>query len=198
MKRILSSLVVIAALGALAVSSTLAVFSDTEIISGNTIATSTLDLTLNHSEGKPFSIENAVPGTMSEWEYADIFNSGDLPFEAYMSFDMTSGAPALWNAVVVELETAGGDGICNTDDFAENTIYNGPIADFADETLVSTIDFWHLANEDDASGTPEDNVRAGWTERICQRVGVAEDAPEEAMDASVTFDEIVLTAQDND
>ncbi|HRI05687.1 MAG TPA: TasA family protein [Candidatus Dojkabacteria bacterium] len=198
MKRILASLVTIALLGALAAGATFAVFTDQEVLGSNTVATGTLALTLNHSAGKPYSISNAYPGYVGSWEHIDIFNAGTLPFEGYLSFNKTGGDTGLYNELTMKIETAGGDGLCNTNDFAENLIYNGKVSAFTPQTLVSSLNYWHLANEDDASGSPADNIRSNWTERLCQQVGVDVSAGNSIMGKSVTFSEVVDAMQDND
>lgn len=198
MKNILASSMIIAALSSLLIGTTAAVFTDQEVLAGNTVATGTLELTLNHSAGKPFNITNAYPGYSTPWENIDIYNSGNMPFEALMSFDQTSGDTSLYNALVITLETSGGDAICHNGDGQENVIYTGLLQSFTDNMLVSSLNYWHLANEDDASGSPADNIRAGWSERVCQTIGVDENAGNEIMGQTVTFSEIVDAVQDND
>ena len=195
MKQILASAMIIAALGALVVSSTVALFNDQETIAGNTVATGTLALTLNHTAGKPYAITGGYPGYTTGWEYIDIFNEGDMPFEAYMTFTKTGGNTALYDALMIQLESAGGDGVCDNGDFGENAIYTGYLKDFTPQTLVSS--YWHNANEADASGGP-DNIRPGWTMRVCQKLSIDPAAGNIIMGKTVTFSEIVDAMQDND
>jgi predicted ribosomally synthesized peptide with SipW-like signal peptide len=198
MKQILASAVIIATLGALVVNSTVALFNDQKVIAGNTVATGTVGLTLNSSEGKPYSVTDGFPGFETDWEYMDIFNTGDMPFEAYVSFEQTGGDVVLYDALMMEMVSAGGDGVCNTADFGEFPIYNGLLKDFPAQSLVSSENFWHLANEDDASGSPADNIRAGFTMRVCQKLSIDEEAGNEIMGKTVEFSEIVDAMQDND
>lgn len=198
MKKILLSSVIITALVAVAVGSTLAVFNDQGVVAGNTVAMGTLELTLNQSAGKPFAITNAYPGYASDWELIDIYNTGTLPFEAYMSFAKTGGSLALYDELVIELKTSGWDSDCLNGDGGENTIYSGRIKNFPASKLVSSLNYWHLANEDDGSGSPADNIQPTYSERVCQRVGVHPNAGNSIMGTSVTFDEIVDAMQDND
>jgi predicted ribosomally synthesized peptide with SipW-like signal peptide len=198
MKNILLSSAIITALVAVAIGSTVAAFNDQGVVAGNTVAAGTLELTLNESAGKPFNITNAYPGYMSDWELIDIYNTGTLPFEAYMSFNKTGGDLALYKKLTIELKTSGWDSDCLNGDGGENTIYNGLIKDFTPSTLVSSLNFWHLASEEDGSGSPADNIQAGYSERVCQRVGVDPSAGNAIMGTSVTFDEIVDAMQDND
>lgn len=93
MKKVLSSLLVIGVLGSLLTGATMALFSDQEVLAGNTVATGTLKLTLNHSAGKPVAISNSYPGYESGWEYLDIYNTGTLPFEALLTMTQPLGAP---------------------------------------------------------------------------------------------------------
>ncbi len=197
MKKILLSLVVVALAGTAVVGATRAYFSDQGSVAGNTVATGTLELTVNESAGKPFSITNAYPGYWSGWEYMDIYNSGSLPFEANMTLSKTGGSGALWNKLLIQLATVGWDSVCNNGDGGEVMIYNGLVNAFPAQSVVSDISYWHLANEDDGSGPP-DNIRAGWSERVCQRVGVDVSAGNGVQGTSVTFDEVVDAVQDND
>lgn len=197
MKQILLSSVIITTLGALVVGSTAALFNDQKVIAGNTVATSSLELTLNHSAGKPFNVANAYPGYWTDWELMDIYNTGDLPFEAYMDFQKTSGSTTLYDNLSIILKTSGYDSDCSNGDAGENIIYDGLIKDYDNTTVVSDISFWHLANEDDGSG-PNDNIRTGWSERVCQKIGLESSVGSEIMGTSVIFSEIVNAMQDND
>jgi predicted ribosomally synthesized peptide with SipW-like signal peptide len=198
MKKVLYSLLVIGVLGSLLTGATMAVFTDQEVLAGNTVATGTLELTLNHSAGKPVSISNSYPGYETGWEYLDIYNTGSLPFEALMTMTQTAGDTTLYNAVTIKLKTSGWDSDCTNGDGGEKTIYNGLLSSFPSSTLVSSANFWHLANEGDGSGSPSDNIRAGYTERVCQKVGISSSAGNEIMGMSATFSETVDAVQDND
>lgn len=197
MKRIALSLAMIALVGSVVIGATSALFSDQGSVSGNTVATGTLDLTLNKSAGKPFSISNAYPGYQSGWEHMDIYNTGSLPFEANMTLNKTGGNDALWNYVRLELRTSGWDSDCTNGDAGEKTIWNSLAKNFPAGTVVSDIAYWHLADENDGSGPP-DNIRPGYSERVCQRVGVDNSADNSVQGMSVTFDEVVDAVQDND
>ncbi|MBI2356810.1 hypothetical protein HYV12_02040 [Candidatus Dojkabacteria bacterium] len=198
MNKILSSILTIAVVGALTVGATFAVFNERETIAGNTVATGEFNLTLDTSEGKPYNIPDAYPGFLDDWESIDISNVGPASFEAYMSFEKTDGSSPLYNELTMKLTTAGEDDTCNTADVGENLIYEGKLKNFVPTTLVSSLDFWSGATEEDNSGTPADNVAAGTTVRICQQLGVAADSGNEIMGESVVFSEIVDAVQDND
>lgn len=184
---------------------TTALFSDSKSIVGNSVATGTLELTLNHSAGKPWAVSGMKPGDVTGWESMDIFNGpyspspppSQLPFEAKLSLNKTGGSDALWNYLRIELKTSGWDNDCTNGDGGERTIHNGLVNTYTNGTVVSDIAYWHLANEDDSSGPP-DNIRAGWSERICQRVGVDNSADNSVQGSSVTFDEVVDAVQDDD
>lgn len=195
MKRTLLGVVTILALGTAVIGSSYALFTDSDSIPGNTVATGTLELKLNHSAGKPFSIANAYPGYWSPWENMDLYNTGTLPLEAYMTFEQTGGDSALYDELFIQLESSGWDSVCHNGD-NENVIYQGPLANFPDNKLVSR--FYNHANEADGSGTPPDNIRPEWSMRICQRVGVAPSADNSVMGLSAEFTEIVNSTSDND
>ncbi len=197
MKKILFSLLVVLTTGVLIANASQAVYSDQGEIAGNVIATGTLELTLNHSAGKPFSITNAYPGYVSGWEHMDIYNTGSLPFEANLTVSQTGGDAVLWDYARIEMKTAGWDSDCTNGDAGEKTIYYGLAKFFPAGLVASDIAYWHNANEDDLSGGP-DNIRTGWSERVCQRVGVDNAAGNDTQNKSVTFTEIVNAVQDND
>ncbi|NIQ32889.1 MAG: hypothetical protein GTN80_04505 [Nitrososphaeria archaeon] len=198
MKRvILSFLTIVVALATVA-GATYSVFSDQESITGNTFATGTVILTLNESAGKPFSVSNAYPGYTTGWEYMDIYNQlGSLPFEAQISFSKTGGNDLLWNKLWITLKTSGWDSDCTNGDAGEGVIYNGYIKNYPSSRVVSNIAYWHLANEDDGSGPP-DNIRVGYAERVCQKLMLHPSAGNDVMGTSVTFDEVVDAKSDND
>lgn len=189
-------MLVIAMVG-VTVGSSVAVFSDQGKVEGNTVSMGTLDLTLNRSAGKPYTVTNAYPGWMSPtWEYVDIYNTGTLPFEAYMSFAKTSGSNALYNSLTVTLKYVGWDSDCANGDAGEKPIYSGLIKDFP-QTLVSAPAYWHQGSESDGSG-PGDNIAPNITMRVCQKIGVDANAGNSIMGDTVTFSEIVDAMQDND
>ena len=156
-----------------------------------------MELTLNKSAGKPWAITDAYPGWTSDWEYMDVYNTGSLPFEAQLSVNYTSGDTNLYNWVNITMKTSGWDSDCTNGDGGEKVLYTGPINAFTNGMTASDIAYWHLANEDDASGGP-DNIRAGWTERICQQVGVDSAADNTVQGVSTVFVETVDAVQDND
>ncbi len=127
----------------------------------------------------------------------DIYNTGSLEFEAQISFSKTSGSDPLWNKLWITLESAGGDGTCNTDDWGEWMIYDGYVKNYPSSRVVSDTAYYHLANESDGSGPP-DNIIVGWTERVCQKLMLHSSAGNGAMGQSVTFDETVTAKSDND
>ena len=198
MRKIILSLVTIIVALVTVVGVTYGVFSDQKTIPGNTFATGTLKLTLNKSAGKPFSVSNAYPGYWTGWQHMDIYNTGTLPFEAYMTLSKTGGDDVLWNALQITMKTSGWDSDCTNGDAGEKTIYNGNANALPASYLVSSLNYWHLANEDDGSGSPADNIRAGWSERVCQKVGLLDSADNSVQGKSVTFTEIVDALQDND
>lgn len=203
MKRIILGVFAISLVLALAVGATVAQFSDIETIADNTFATGTLELTLNESAGKPFSVTGAYPGYQTSWEYMDIFNgpfppvTGQLPFEAVMTVSQTGGDATLWSALEIDMKTSGWDSDCTNNDAGEGLIHSGLISAFPNGATVSAVAYWHLANEDDGLGGP-DNIRAGYSERICQRLRLPSSAGNDVQGQSVTFNEVVDAVQDND
>jgi len=197
--KILKSLVVIGVVSALAVSATGAYFSDQKSISGNTFATGTLRLTLNHSSGKPFTVSGAYPGYQTNWEHMDIFNgpyppqAGQLPFEAYLWLSKTSGSTSLYNALEIDLYDSGWNSDCGDSD--DVLIYSGPLSGISGQTQrVQT------SNRDpNAAGTPgNDDIRPGWSQRVCQRLRLPVTAGNSLQGKEVVFTEWVDAEQNND
>lgn len=190
----------IVAVALVAGAGTYAIFSETVEVTGNTVAAGTFNLTVNKSAGKPYNVTDAFPGFQTpNWENIDIFNEGSLPFEASISFAKTSGSDALYNKLRIVLKTDV-DSNCDNLIAGEAIIYDGLISTFPAGATnpISSINYWGNANEDDASGSPADNIRAGWSERVCQKVGVDNSAGIEIQGQTTTFKEVVNAVQDND
>lgn len=192
MFRIIKSLLVIVAVGAIAAGSTGAYFSDQETIAGNVFATGTLNLTVNHSAGKPFSIQNAYPGYVSEWEHMDLFNEGSLPFETFIRLTKDAGTDdALYNVARIEMYDSGWDSICG----------NGDDALIWDDTLQQLTTHYTRASDNDPNsvGTPgNDDVRPGWSQRVCQRVSLPSSLDNSYMGMTANFTEVIDAKQNDD
>lgn len=199
MKTIVKSLIVIAAVAALAIGATSAIFSDQESIPENTFATGTLDLTLNHSQGKPFSVTGAYPGYQTDWEHMDVFNgphppvAGQLPFEAFLWLQKTAGSSSLYGTLEIDLYDSGWNSVCGDGD--DVLIYSGnlwSITNWQNRTQTSD-------NDPNAGGTPgNDDIRPGWSQRICQRLRLPSTASNALQGTSVTFTEFVDAVQNDD
>jgi len=191
MKRILLSSMLVVAVVAVTAGATKAVFSDTASIPGNTVSTGTLKLTLNHSAGKPFSITNGYPGFVSDWEYMDIYNNehnSSLPFDARLTVTKTSG-DELWPYIRLTMKTSGWDSDCSNNDAGEKVIWDSLASGFPNGVTVSDIAYWHLA----VNG---DDIPVGYSERICQKVGIDNSAPNDVQGKSAVFTETVDAVQD--
>ena len=187
--KIAKSLIVIVAVLAVAAGATGAYFSDQASIDGNTFATGTLNLTLNHSAGKPFNVTNAYPGYWTNWEYMDVYNTGTLPFDAQLSLNNSGASNALWDNLGIVLETAGGDSVCHSGDFGEHEIYSGLVKNFTNGLTISDIAYYHLASDGD-------DVPVGYSERVCQKVGLDSGVGNEVQGLTSSFNEVVDATQD--
>jgi len=81
MKKIIFSLAIIAAVGAIAIGATRAYFSDTETSAGNTFTAGTLSINLynqNTTDALQFSLTNWAPGDETLVNF-DVLNAGSLP-----------------------------------------------------------------------------------------------------------------------
>jgi len=201
MKKILISLAMIVAVLSVMAGATYALFSDQGTVAGNTVATGTLELTVNKSEGKPWNVSGIQPGYVSGWEHVDLFNaphpavSGQLPFEAYMRLEgPTSGDVALYNALEIDVYDSGWNSDCGDED--DNLIYSGPLSG-----LTGSSNRTQTSDDDpNSSGPGDDNVMPGNSQRICQRIRFPDTGGDQnaLQGKSVTFDEWFDAVQDND
>jgi hypothetical protein len=189
MSKILVSLLTIAFAATISVGATAAVFTDEDSVVGNTIATGTLSMTINEGVNKPISVSNWKPGDSIEGWF-DAFNNGSLDAEYWFYAQKTGGDNALGDQLMIQLRDGGFTGTCDGP-----VIYNGKLKDlagFANKTKTSD------NNVHAASTAGADNIRAGWTQRICQKVWLPESADNSAMGKSFTFNEVVYATQDDD
>jgi predicted ribosomally synthesized peptide with SipW-like signal peptide len=199
MKRIALSLVSIVAALAVVAGVTTAIFSDSKSIVGNSVATGTLKLTLNHSAGKPWAVSGMKPGDVTGWEYMDVFNgpyppvAGQLPFEAYFRLENPVGDVPLYNALEIDLYDSGWDSNCGNGDDVQ--VYSGLLTGVTGGSLrTQTSD-----NDPNSGGTPgNDDIRPGWSQRLCQRLRLPSSVGNDLQGKSVTFDEWVDAEQNND
>ena len=187
--KILKSLVIVVAMVAMVAGATNAIFTDTDSVVGNTFATGTLDIVVNEGVNKPMSVSNMMPGdSISGW--FDAFNQGSLEAEYWFYIDNVTGNAALRDALTIELKDGGYTGACDGP-----IIYSGSLAALigsGNQTMTSD------NNVHAGSTNGGDNIRAGWTQRICQTVTLPESAGNEVQGQTVTFDEVIYATQDMD
>ena len=186
-------MLVITAIAAIATGASSAYFTDTETITGNTFTAGTLDVMLGKSAGKPFNVTMAYPGYTTPWEYVDIKNVGNLPFEVELRFsEEPISDPSLYGQVYVDLTDAAEDDTCGTPD---------------DDLVLDsyTLQWWktHYSRISDntykADGTPgDDNITPGNYQRLCQRLRLPESADNTVQGKTVHFTEKIDVKQDND
>jgi hypothetical protein len=180
MKKILLSLLVVASVFASVVAGTQAVFSASASLPGNSVASATLNLRINHSAGKTWAVTNMKPGDVQAWEYMDVTNMGSIPATFYFYLDNATGSPDwnLWSNLKVELRNGTSTGA---------VIYDGPVSGVYSSALkINTTDF--------AYGTGS-QMPAGSSQRIYQRVYLPSSVGDEAQGRSTTFDEVMYATQ---
>jgi len=97
MKKIITSLIIILALGVAVTAATQAVFSDTGTIAGNTVSTATVDIdAMGESRGgiveKPIVATGLVPGEYTDWARGVVFNkSGSTNVRVWMYVNNLTG-----------------------------------------------------------------------------------------------------------
>ena len=97
MKKILLAVLIIAVVAAIAIGGTVAYFTDSAAVGGNTIASGTVDVTLNADNGgvtsaNPIQITKMVPGD-TVFKTLRIENTGDVPmyYRFYFTGQGTGG-----------------------------------------------------------------------------------------------------------
>lgn len=193
MKRIILSLAMVAAAGSVLVGGVYAYFSAIGSVNNNTVATGTLLLTVNKGAGKEIALSGIAPGyTDSTYRWFDAFNNGTLPAEYFFKFEKTAGDDALYNALVIELRDGGYTGACDGPVF-----YTAKLSEWVDNTKISQHNV-HATNS--ATDAVNDNIRAGWTMRVCQKISLPETGVDqnELQGKSVIFNEVVNATQDVD
>lgn len=176
-------------MGTLSVSATAAVFSSQDSVVGNTIATGTLKLKINEGVNKPISVSGWQPGDSIQGWF-DAFNQGTLNAEYWFYIQKTGGDDALANQLKIELRDGGYTGACDGP-----IIYSGNMV----HLLGATNKIMTSNKNVHAASTPGgDDIRAGWTQRLCQKVWLPDTADNSAMGKTLTFDEVVYATQNND
>lgn len=187
--NVLKSAVTILAMVALVATATGAYFTADGSVTGNTFATGTLKLAVNKGANKPMVVSNWKPGdSITGW--FDAYNYGTLEAEYWFYIANVSGSSDLKNALMIELRDGGytgaGDG---------PIIYSGPLTG-----LIGTANMNKTSDNNVHAGSTAggDNIRAGWTQRIYQKVWLPTTAGNNVMGKTLTFDEIVHATQDID
>jgi predicted ribosomally synthesized peptide with SipW-like signal peptide len=146
MFRIIKSLLVIVAVGAVAAGATSAYFSSSVDISDNTFATGTLEIRVNGEAGEidGFEYGPAAPGDMQTSDLYGIQNYGapwfggpsNLPANKLLlsvtdvnDDAVPSGPNDLWNAAWVKIEVGRMSGVM------QYTVYEGPISTMGEVDL---------------------------------------------------------------
>lgn len=187
--KIFKSLFVVLAMAAMVVGATSAIFTDTDSVVGNTFSTGTLDIVVNEGTNKPMSVSGMLPGdSISGW--FDAYNQGSLEAEYWFYIDNVTGDTALRDALQIELKDGGYTGACDGP-----TIYTGPLS-----ALIGSANQNMTSDNNVHAGSTNggDNIRAGWTQRICQTVTLPSTAGNEVQGQTVTFDEVMYATQDMD
>ncbi|RJR24376.1 hypothetical protein C4578_03260, partial [Candidatus Microgenomates bacterium] len=114
MKRILSSLIIIALLASTAVGATQAFYHDEVVLGTNTFALGTVDLENAWTSGFPFSLNNLAPGQVSSTGVLGVGYGGSLTADLYFGVKADTGENLKdYLEYYIEEVTAGGTHIRN-------------------------------------------------------------------------------------
>lgn len=189
MYKITKSLITILAVAAIAAGATSAYFSSSDVVAGNSFATGTLHVKINEGVNKPMHAVNMKPGDeITGW--FDAYNDGTLDAEYYFYINAVSGNATIRDNLMIELRDGGytgaGDG---------PIIYSGKLINLnGAANMIKTSD----DNVHAASTPGGDNIRAGWTQRIYQRIWLPIEVGNAAMSNQLTWNEVVYATQDMD
>lgn len=176
MKRIVLSLVIILAVVGMATGATRALFSAQDEISGNTIASGSVDLVVhNFSGNKPINTQNMVPGQWTDWGRAELYNTGSLPVNVYMYVDNVSGGACDKTNLEVRTGWAGGDE-------KVRQVYNGSLASLTGSAnrVETTID------------PPFDQLNSNWSQVIWQHAQLDGSADNAYQNTTCTWREVFV------
>lgn len=178
MKRLFTSLMVVSALLTSMTAGSLAVFSESESILGNSIATGVVDIDLRAlSSGeieKPISADHLVPGDWTDWARAEVYNTaGSEEVRVYFYVENRSGECGKTN---LELYTgyAGGDEMAFE-------LYSGYLSGVAGP-----------ANRVEVTGPVWTTLEPNITAVVHQRAGLDESAGNGYMGTTCTWDEVFV------
>ena len=135
MKKILLSLIIIGAVGAVVAGVTTAYFSDTETAVGNTITAGTIDIKVNDANpwSSPFTIGDLKPGE-TDYMNLGIENVGMNPVEIYKSIKDMVGT----TGIVSEPECTEQGGYWNNPNGGCNWTWSGTYPSIEDDNNIQT------------------------------------------------------------
>lgn len=181
MKKLITSLLIVLALGVSITAATQAVFSDTGTIAGNTVSTAKVNIDIRALDSgqisKPFNVVGLVPGEWTDWARAEIYNESDSTnVKFYMYLANVSGTCGKTN-LRVTTGYAGND----TNERARD-VYNGTIAGLTGSS-----------NRVELTGNPPfDIVKPNITQVIQQTAQLDASAGNSYQNTSCTWDEIIV------
>jgi len=185
--KIIASIAIIAGVGLIGIGATYAYFTDQASIPNNQVSTGNLDLSLDHSQGKPFNLVSICPGFVGNWEWVNLNNTGNIPMDAFVWLQKTGGSTVLYNQLMIQLAESGADHLCGTGDDVQ--IYNGPLGDLDQIHEVKTSDVYHHACG------PNHDIGPGYHQTLCQRISLPSSAGNDVNNQSVTFTEWIDAEQ---
>lgn len=191
MKKIFFGLASILAIIATTSGVAFAIYRARAEVSANRFSAGVLRVTIHKGEGFEIHLHDLAPGYEDkDYRYFDVHNHGSIAAEFFLSFVKTHGSNALYDALQIEIRDGGRHGHC---DGAQ--IYSGKIADFKALTKVSQYYFAATSSHIDDE---KDNVLAGRTMRICQKISFPDTGEDqnELQDTSVSFTERIDATQD--
>lgn len=196
MKKVILSLSALAFVGVITAGATLAVWSDSEEITGNTLGAGVINLTLVDGSNtdvlkKPiYTAVNMFPGQWSSWHHVGLKNDSTGEGKMYMYVTNVQGQNGICANTNLEMEVHG-DSFQTYDE--KWALYNGPLMDIEGEGNRINL----TGDLDKVAGTNKDSVfyptiKENWVLVVHQRAGLNEDAPNSVQGEECTWDEVFV------
>ena len=183
MKKIAFSLVVVSLMASVAIGATYAVFSSSEKVEGNTVATGKLSYHVGSKTlGKPWNVDELYPDYASGWETLSMINDGTLNLHPFFYLEDEGSNAELLDVLYLELVDSGADDDCESGD--EVPYYNGPLSGLMG-----------LVNKQSVEGDPDwvanGFMPVGAEQTLCQRLSFPDPGEDrdDYQDLSASFTE---------
>lgn len=179
MKKILTSLIVVVALAASVAGGTMALFSDSDSVLGNTVSSAHLTIDAREVINKPLNDVNLLPGQWGDVGVVDLYNDGNVPQRQYMYIQNVQGD------------------LCPYIQLKLGYSYNAQGSPHSMDVVYGTYSLSEIRGSANMHNVGRsDPVNANSTTRLVQQPYVVVDAPNSVQQATCTWDEVFYATQE--